>query len=269
VLEVSIELSISVAVDGCYAGAGSKETIKKYTGDAIDKVVLRVTSNVPNGEFHKTAIIENLIIDGKDTKGNIADVGILLQNVYNCIIRNVTILNCDVGIKIENTGNYCSQSNRIEHVRMTNVKTGILFTAETGTNGDFGFTTIKDVGIKLNGENESDANDETERVGIQIGTVGGPVVKLYSSFIKATVWLGNHTNSCGMKVYGELKYSLVMLAVESPEHKGGTKRGVDIVNPVSMAVYNNQSFMLSYGTNVATITTPPLFILHDIATKSI
>jgi hypothetical protein len=262
-------LSTTVAADGRYAGAGSKQTT--LSGSGI--VIMKVTPNVPNGDFHKTAIIEDLIIDGgKDVNGDIfpGSVGILLQNVYNCIIRNVTILNCEVGIKIENTDNYWSQSNRIEHVRMTNVKKGILFTAETGTNGDFGFTTIKDVGIKLNGENQRDANvDASERVGIQIGTANGPVVKLYSSFIKATVWLGNYTNSCGMKVYGELKYSLVMFAVESPEHKAGTKVGVDIANPSSMAVYNNQSFMLSYGNNVTSVTIPPLFILHDIVTEHI
>lgn len=264
-----VELSIVVAVDGRYAGAGSKQTI--LSGDGI--VIMKVTPNVPNGDFHKTAIIENLIIDGHDSNNtnsiSAGSVGILLQNVYNCIIRNVTILNCEVGIKIENTDNYWSQSNRIEHVRMTNVKTGILFTAATGTNGDFGFTTIKDVGIKLNSETDDDPDTTTERVGIQIGTAQGPVVKLYSSFIKATVWLGNYRDGCGMKVYGELKYSLVMLAVESPEHKDDTKIGVKIENPGSMAVYNNQSFMLSYGTNVGTITTPPLFILHDIVTKHI
>ncbi|MDR0461056.1 MAG: hypothetical protein LBH62_06470 [Nitrososphaerota archaeon] len=260
-------MSTIVAADGRYVGAGSKQTT--LSGSGI--VIVKVTPNVPSGDYHKTAIIENLIIDGKNPATNgisAGSVGILLQNVYNCVIRNVTILNCEVGIKIENTNNYWSQSNRIEHVRMTNVKTGILFTA-AGTNGDFGFTTINDVGIKLNSETNDDPDTTTERVGIQIGTAQGPVVKPYSSFIKATIWLGNYRDGCGMKVYGELKYSLVMLAVESPEHKGGTKIGVKIENPVSMAVYNNQSFMLSYGTNVGTITTPPLFILHDIVTKPI
>ena len=261
-------MSINVVVDGRYAGNGSKQT--PLSGSGI--VIMKVTPNVPNGDFHKTAIIENLIIDGKNPGpgGGISagSVGILLQNVYNCIIRNVTILNCEVGIKIENTGNYWSQSNRIEHVRMTNVKTGILFTAASGNSGDFGFTTIKDVGIKLNSETDDNVADP-ERVGIQIGTSNGPVVKPYSSFIKATVWLGDNNSGCGMKVYGELKYGLVMLAVESPGHKMGTKVGVDILNSPS-AVSNNQSFMLSYGDNISpVIKTLPPFVGYDIVTEHI
>jgi len=259
-------LSTIVAADGRYVGAGSKQTT--LSGSGI--VIVKVTPNVPSGDYHKTAIIENLIIDGKNPATNgisAGSVGILLQNVYNCVIRNVTILNCEVGIKIENTNNYWSQSNRIEHVRMTNVKTGILFTA-AGTNGDFGFTTIKDVGIKL-------SETEQSNVGIQIGTANGPVVKPYSSFIKATVWLGKTGANYGMRIYGELKYSLVMFAVECPDASGGlaNKVGVDIqTDPV--AVSDNQSFMLSLGANIPTaVLVPPQyvppFIHHDIVTEII
>ncbi|MCL2642276.1 MAG: hypothetical protein FWD52_01995 [Candidatus Bathyarchaeota archaeon] len=261
-------MSINVSVDGREAGVGSKQTVKTYNNDTV---IMKVASNVPNGDFHKTAIIENLIIDGGNN-GAIrpGTIGILLKDVYNCIIRNVTIKNCEIGIKIENTNNYCSESNCIEHIRMSNVKTGILFTAISGNSGDFGFTTIKDVGIKLNNVDKGNINTDTlERVGIQIGTANGPVVKPYSSFIKATIWLSNYGNSCGLKVYGELKYSLVMLAVETPEHEDGAKVGMDILTNPS-AVSNNQSFMLSYGDNISPVikAISPL-IGHDIVTEHI
>jgi hypothetical protein len=150
---------------------------------------------------------------------------------------------------------------------MTNVKTGILFTASVGNPGDFGFTTIKDVGIKL-------SDTEASNVGIQIGTSGNSAVKLYNSFIKATVWLGKTGVNSGMIVYGELKYSLVMFAVECPN--AGIfpdKVGVAIMtDPV--AVSDNQSFMLSHGSNITTaIMVPPQyvppFIHHDIVTEII
>jgi len=254
--------TINVAVDECYTGTGSKQTILARSG----MVVMKVASNVVAGVFHKTAVIENLIIDGKDANGGISvgSVGILLQNVYNCVIRNVTILNCEVGIKIENTGSYWSQSNRIEHVRMENVKTGILFSASVGNSGDFGFTTIKDVGIKLS---------ETAglNVGIQIGTSENFVAKLYSSFIKATVWISDREAGYGMRIYGELKYSLVMFAVECPgadKTVSVARVGVGISNLQNGAVFDNQSFMLSYGTMVISLESP-FFLNHDIVTEAI
>jgi len=255
--------TINVAADGHYAGNGSKHDVISRSG----MVIFKVASNVATGDFHKTAIIENLIIDGRDSHGNISagSVGILLQNVYNCIIRNVTILNCEVGIQIENTGSYASQSNRIEHVRMTNVNTGILFTASAGNPGDFGFTTIKDVGIKLSDTVSS--NVGIQNVGIQIGKSGNPVAKLYSSFIKATVWLGKNGVNSGMIVCGELKYSLVMFIVECPDGNLVTtgRLGVDITNSSPNAVFNNQSFMLTYDNK--RIVSYNLSSGHDIVTE--
>jgi hypothetical protein len=241
--------TVFVAPNGRYVGNGSKQDILNYNNA---NVIMQVQSNIVGGYSGESAIIENLIIDGHEQSGT---VGILLQNVCNCIIRNLTILNCDVGIKIENTNSYQSRSNRIEHIRMTNVKQGILF---VGTNNarDFSFTTIEDVGIKLR-------DDCAEGAGIQIGESGGPILKPYNSFIKTTVWLGSDSG-CGMNIYGELKYSLVMLAVEGTNN-GGT--GVGIQTNQDYAVYHNQSFTLAHGKISTPISQQAYLGHHDIVEK--
>ena len=102
----------------------------------------------------KSAIVENLIIDGQNL-GGIS--GIKLQNVYNCLVRNVTIKNCDVGVEIGNLYGAWSEFTRLEHIRMDNVNKGILFTSNGPLESDpntypgdsAGFTTIDDVGITL------------------------------------------------------------------------------------------------------------------------
>ena len=96
-------------------------------------------------DWSKSAVIENLIIDGNNQAGTI---GILLRDVYNCNVRNISILNCDVGIQIDISDGKWAQSNRLEHIRMTNVKKGIVFTNH-GNACDAGFTTIDDVGIRI------------------------------------------------------------------------------------------------------------------------
>jgi hypothetical protein len=224
---------------------------------------MQVGANVPSGNFGESALIENLIIDGGN---NVGTVGILLQNVYNCCIRNITIKNCEVGIKIENTSSYWSHANRLEHIRMINVKTGILFNG-TSTGKDFSFTTIDDVGMSLK-DNDSDA------VGIKVGS---PYGNIYNGFIKATVWLGS-SNGTGMTVNGEVKLSLVNLEVEEPALEGGGLRdgvGVKIVTQDSF-VSENQNFLLTTGG----IKTPPFDLLvnntvvntsgnpHDINVRS-
>jgi hypothetical protein len=242
--------TVTVSRNGRYAGNGSKQTTLTY---ANANVIMQVEANVPGGYYHENALIENLIIDGQSQSGT---VGILLQNVYNCTIRNLTIKNCDVGIKIENTNNYWSQSNRIEHIKMINVKQGILFTGAINNPGDVGFTIIEDVEIKLK-------DNYPSGVGIQIGTSTNPVMKPYNSIIRATILLGNDTG-CGMRIYGELKYSLVCLAVEGTNN-GGT--GVDIQNNQNQAVYKNQSFMLTYGSISTSINKSNPSSQHDIFTK--
>ncbi|MCL5876982.1 MAG: hypothetical protein M1540_04125 [Candidatus Bathyarchaeota archaeon] len=213
--------TIVVPFDGRYAGDGSKQTTVNYSSASV---IMQVESNFPNN-LDRSAVIENLVIDGLETGGT---TGILLENVYNCLIRNVTIKNCDVGIEVRITGSNWSHANRFEHIRMINVKTGILFTG-TSTNKDFSYTTIDDVGISLTGDSNS--------VGIK---VGDPYANLYSAFIKATVWLGS-TSGKGMVVNGQLKFCLVNLEVEEAEAYSGY--GVYISSGAT--VYDNQSFLLT------------------------
>lgn len=217
--------TIIVHRDERYAGNGSKQNTIYWTPGA--DTIMQVESNVPD-YLEKNAVIENLIIDGT---GSTSATGILLENVYNCCIRNVTIQNCDVGIKVRITGSNWSHANRFEHIRMINVKTGILFTG-TSSNKDFSFTTIDDVGISL--KNDSAA------IGIK---VGDPYANLYNAFIKATIWLDT-SNGLGMEVNGELKLSIVNLEVEEP-NQSYDGMGLRIASGGYVTV--NQSFLLTTG----------------------
>jgi hypothetical protein len=192
----------------------------------------------------KSALIENLIIDGQNLSGI---VGICLQNVYNCWIRNLTIKNCDVGIKLQLTYGAWSEFNRIEHIRMENVNTGILFTT-SGPNPDnpddfpgnsAGFTHIDDVGIKL--------NNTSTAVGVQIGDDinQNRTIDPYSAFIRANVWLQS-AGGKGLQIKnGTLQYGLINLSVQGPSNGSGI--GIDIQSAAAITA-NNQQFKLSDGT---------------------
>ena len=222
-LKGSTGSTIVVPRNGRYSGDGSKQNTVTYTGAST---IMRVEANIPSypGE---SAVIENLVIDGSG--GPTGTTGILLENVYNCHIRNLTIKNCDIGIKVSITGSNWAHANRFEHIRMINVKTGILF-AGTSTNRDFSYTTIDDVGISLR-------DSDSTAIGIKIGE---PYANLYCGFIKATVWLGSSSGK-GMVINGQLKLSLVNLEVEEdPAYNG---YGVYI--SAGATVWDNQSFMLT------------------------
>ncbi len=192
----------------------------------------------------KSALIENLIIDGKDY----GVTGIKLENSYNTWIRNVTIKNCQVGVHIHLKYGAWSEFNHLEHVRMENVKRGIVFTTEGPNPSDpidypgdsAGFTAIDDVGIVL-------AND-ADAVGIQIGgvepgsylepnyDVTSTVIKPYCSHIRANIWMQS-AGGTGLKILnGKLQNSLINLAVQGPSNGNGT--GIDIQNAYS--IYHNQ-----------------------------
>jgi hypothetical protein len=147
-------------------------------------------------------------------------------------------MNCEVGIRVKLTGNNgsFSRDNRFEHIRMINVKTGILFEG-TSNAKDFSYTTIEDVGISLAG-NSSDA-------GIKVGT-NSTNANLYSAFIKANIWL-NGSNGAGLIVNDQLKGSLVNLAVmESAQYNTGKC----IVLNSGAYITVNQSFLsTSLGVN--------------------
>ena len=221
---------IMVAYNGRYSGSESKNKLDavKYTGD---DVLMQVESNLSNN-FVGSAIIENLIIDGRDADSD-TSVGILLENVCNCLIRNLTIMNCNVGIKVKiaNGGNW-AHGNRFEHIRMKNVKTGILFEGTSNTDKYFSGTTIDDVRISL---------DALDSVGIMVGG-GNGFADLHGAFIKTTVWMCKDSQK-GLVVNGSLRYSLVNLEVEQVIESVPSGYGV-VVNS-GATVKDNQSFLLS------------------------
>jgi hypothetical protein len=217
----NLSSTINLAVDGLLRGTGSKQVKIRSSANPI----ISVNSNL--SDLTKSAVIENLRIEGV----NGTETGILLQNVYNCKIRNISVENCALGIKLTSTGSGWSQSNRMEHVRMRGVNKGIQF-APGGTN-NFGFTHIDDVGISLKYVSDSR--------GIEIGTGCKP----YSSFIKTTIWSG--ADGCyGMWIDGEEKYSLINLVFERLGDTGSGGKGVYLGQNSSIGS-NNQSFFLAAG----------------------
>jgi len=218
-------------LDGLLYGAEGRKYALIVSNSNVNPVV-KVQStwdNKDQTDFVRSALIENLIIDGY----YLGVTGILLDNVGQCQIRNVTIKNCDVGIHLRSSTGFWSECNYLKHIRMENVKKGIVFTT-TGAHptdanrpGDSaGFTTIDDVGIKL--------ADQSGVVGIQVGgiqmpgDVNTPInIKPYSSRIKANVWLGENYGGTGLKILnGEIKFAQAHLTVMGKSN--GTGIGIDI-----------------------------------------
>jgi hypothetical protein len=235
----TLSSTINLATDGLLRGVGSKQITITSSANPI----ISVNSNL--GDMTKTAVIENIILYGNGT-----NTGILLQNLYNCQVRNVTIVNCDTGIKITATGTGWSQSNHIQHVRMKSVNKGIQFAAG-GTN-NFAFTHVEDVGISL--------NDAQNLNGIEIGTGCKP----YSSFIKANVW--SSQQCIGMWVDGEIKYCLINFNHEKTT-SGSAGSGVYLASNAVIGSSINQSFFLAAG-NIATPVNNPYSKANDIVYKT-
>jgi hypothetical protein len=254
----STVVTTTVPVDGLIRGIGSKQVTLNYTGNYCALTVTPNTRwthdesqgtpiNIPP-PFHQATVIENLVLDGTGSSGA---TGIILSDVYNCTIRNLTIKNFAFGIKLTATNAYYnidqwgnhdtrfgpgnfSEANRIMHVRFENVGMGIIFDSGSGS-GSFACTTIDDVEIQL-------MNSELA-VGIQIGTLNNSTTaQPYSSRIKANVLLQS-AGGTGIKlVNGELKFGLINIAVKGPTNG----KGVDISNATTgNAVNLNQSFFLS------------------------
>jgi len=216
--------TIYVGYNEHYGGEGSKLTTVTYSGGTE---IIHVNSN--ESDVNSNAVIENLIIDGSDVANTI---GIQLQNVSNCIVRNVTIMNCDVGIRVWISDASSANGNRFEHIRMINVKQGIIFAGNSGGYDKFYHTVIDDVGISIK-------QDHSNGIGILVGDSNA---RLYDSFIKATVWLnGANRNQKGMVVEGQVKYSLVNLEVE----EATSNSGYGLYITTTGTVYNNQSFFLA------------------------
>jgi parallel beta-helix repeat protein len=228
--------TVVVPSNGRYSGDGSKQDTISYSGS---NVIMQIDSN--SSDLNSNAIIENLIIDGQNQSNTI---GVQLQNVANCIIRNLTIMNCETGIHLWITGSNSMRGNRFEHIRMKNVKYGIVFDGNT-TDKDFSYTTIDDVQISMWKSYYPDAT------GILVGTDATNTANLDNAFVKATVWLDNSEGKA-MEVKGRVKYGLVNLEVEQnfldknanpPTLRNGKGLQVDS----GAYVTDNQSFYLATG----------------------
>lgn len=217
-----------VAYNGRYVGNGSNFDTVSYNGSPV----LKVESNLPNNAG-SSALIENLVIDGINPSNN--STGILLDDVCNCLVRNVTIKNCDVGIRVKASNYNLSYVNRFEHIRMINVKTGILFEGTNNTNKDFSYTTIDGVGISL--------TNVSSAVGIKVGN-GNTYANLYNAYVKAMVWLGE-SNGKGLEINGQLKSSLVNFEVEKGNSDPNNNNGWGVVINSGATVLNNQNFLLT------------------------
>jgi len=239
---------------GLLCGVGSRQIVLSAGNSGVNPVV-RVQKSVfgqvidpvtdPGlGYCVESVVIENLIIDG----GNYSGVtGILLENVVHCLIRNVTIRNCEVGIHIRDFKGLWSECNTLKHIRMENVKKGIIFTTTgydaIGRPGNSAaFTSIEDVDITL-------ADNVVGCVGIQLGgtqIVNNPnpkendsdgivtesfgpcpvFIDPYSSHLRAVVRLGN-LGGVGLKVInGFLHFAQAHLTVIG--HNNPTDIGVDL-----------------------------------------
>ncbi len=262
-LSQSIEMRLDDTSDLLQGAEGRKFTVSA-SSSAVNPVVKVLSNWLFPGVYSKSAVIENLIIDGQG-KGV---TGILLQNVVKCQIRNVTIRNCEVGIHLRSYYGLWSECNFLKHIRMENVTKGIVFTT-TGPAPDdsitypgdsAAFTTIDDVGISL--ANRSDA------VGIQIGgiqTTNDPLrndvdttlIKPYSSRIRANVWMKSNGGT-GLRVMknGELRYAQAHLTVTGPSNGIGIQID-DAPNPGDRrdrVVWHNQfsTFTGTYPNDTAT-----------------
>jgi hypothetical protein len=232
---------------------GSKQTVITGTGKiiqfysnftkdpAFDPNSIDPNYSNDSKYVHRTAVVENLIVDGQGQGGT---TGLFLRNLGNVFIRNVTVRNCDVGIHLHNAKGAWTETNHIQHVRMENVKTGILFSSDGYFSDDlpgnsFGHSYIDDVSIAL--------RDTSNAVGIQVGDGqfgnGGVGIKPngwivtvdpYFSFLKADVWFGA-ADSCGVKlVNGTVKHCLVNIGVHG---KGvGAGVGLDLFSAVTSSV---------------------------------
>jgi hypothetical protein len=224
-------------MDARRAGAaGSKQEVITRTSTGTDTIMKIASNFTDTPPFTRTAVVENLIIDGE---GYANTTGLLLENVGGAFIRNITIRNCDVGIHLRNVTGGWTEFNHLQHIRMENVKKGILFnTAGSGDDGDgdsFGHSYIDDVSIAL--------RNTAGAVGIQVGDVSdsGTLVKPYFSFIKANIWL-NSQDSCGIKLVdrGELRLCLVNIGV----HGNGSGTALDLSEstalPLSSPIRDSQ-----------------------------
>lgn len=223
---LEINSTIVVGNSALVTGYASKATTINSPYDPVLKVIPTTAMAT------QTPLIQNLIIEGEGDNG-----GIMVEDVYGCQIRNVSVKDCETGIMLRNT-NIWTEGSNITHVRMSDVKYGIKFDVNRYGARSFAYPYIEDVCIEL--KNEANCT----------GIVIGPGSKPYCSFIKATVWIKNATNNKGMHIQGlgadfdgQIRGGLVSLYVSKLGTTGGT--GVLIETEEYTAVQCNQSFLLA------------------------
>jgi hypothetical protein len=236
---------ISLVSDELLRGLGSKQITITSSANPI----ISVNSNFD--DITKSAAIENIII-----VGNGSNTGILLQDVLHSKVRNVTIVNCDVGIKLTATGDNWTEANQIEHVRIKDVNKGIQFAPGGRSDNSRAFSYINDVGISL--------NDAQNLRGIEIGTG----CRIYSSFIKANVW--STQSSDGMWIDGLVNLCLINFNHEKTTSGAG---GSGIYLSQNAVVYDttqgdvNQSIFVAAG-NLSYPVNNPFSKQHNIISKT-
>ena len=289
----TLELGSFVSGSGnLLQGVGGRKVVLSAANSSVNPIV-KVYSLISRPV--ESAVIENLVIDGGEFGSSRNVTGILLENVAHCLVRNVTIRNCEVGIHIRSYKGLWSECNTLKHIRMENVKKGIVFTT-TGPcehpkypndplkklpGNSAAFTTIEDVDITL--ANYSDA------VGIQIGgtqIVNNPtpsdndsdttvqvsytdltttdrcpaLIVPYSSHIRAIVRLGSN-GGCGLKVInGFLHYAQAHLTVIG--HSNGSGVGMDLQEAYNRKKTADDANDYSYPVDI-----PNEFILYNQFSK--
>jgi hypothetical protein len=243
------------------------DTITLHEGDILrgmgKKVTLTATQQanpiiVVDGN---DVLIENVQIVGQ-TGPPLTHVGIRLENVSNCQIRNAPIYYCTIGIDMLTSSQdpevrLPARSNRIHHVYMQQVLTGIRFATTVWGSGDFSFTNITDVNIT--------AYPDPNSKGISILQDAC----LDNAFIKANAWFGYKTgcssgsdNACAMHIDGKVKNSFINLTAErltsdDPDPNNPTQGGFGIILDEHAEVayastqagnYNNEIFIYKMGT---------------------
>jgi hypothetical protein len=190
----------------------TSETITLYSGQTLSEVNttkgnLTSTANPAIRVVGDNVTIKNLIIQPDYWSNNTA---IRLENVSNCVIENVQIIDqqnypnnkYSPGIDIQCNGGTVS-GNQLKHIKMSKINGGIRFSGS----GIFRNTSMSDVGITL-------ANYPVGQKGIEI--CAG--CTLDSPYIVANTWIDKNKdniinaadNSCGIYINGTITNAILI-----------------------------------------------------------
>jgi hypothetical protein len=188
-----------------------------------------------DGPYRQTrlASLENVVIIGNNRPGQI---GILIENAQATRLKNVTIINCETGIKLKNTHTdgdpYC-ECTYMEGVDMQNVKKGIVF--EANGSKSFAYQYIKDVTIVLKNE---------AGTGIEIGSGSNPETTLYGSMITGVTITLQQPGSYGMNLLQQSGITGAWVDVKVNHNAQGT---VKVHVPWTANFTTNQNFHINFS----------------------